>query len=164
MDEKRIAELRAMHVAAHDPAAWADYSRKDYDEWYKPISYLNLCNAADEALPELLDLAAEALRLREDMAWIRGKLKLPADTEMFKAGESIAGALHVMESDAHGYKAYIAAYKCDDKQGEIARLTRKLVDLEAEQAVATAEVADSEEILRGSLRATTQFRWEKPQP
>lgn len=58
----------------------------------------------------------------EALAWIRKKLGLAADTEMFTgAPNTIAGAL--LCSDAHGMQTYIQAYKCDNKQGEIARLT-----------------------------------------
>lgn len=55
--------------------------------------------------------------------WIRAKLKLPAESQMFSGEHTIAGALHVMAAHAHGYTTYIESYKCDDKQGEIARLT-----------------------------------------
>jgi len=59
----------------------------------------------------------------EALSWIRRKLKLPENAEMFTGKDTIAGALHVLCSNAHGYRAYIKAFKCDDKQGEIARLT-----------------------------------------
>jgi hypothetical protein len=66
------------------------------------------------------------------LAWIRRKLGLAPDTPMFHGGgPTIAGTLHVLCSDAHGMQAYIRAYKCDDKQGEIARLTVEVRELRA---------------------------------
>lgn len=69
----------------------------------------------------------------EALAWIRRKLGLPADAQMFSGQTTIAGALHVLCSHAHGFDDYIRAHKCDDKQGEIARLTVQVRELE-EQA------------------------------
>jgi hypothetical protein len=66
---------------------------------------------------------SELKELREALAWIRQKLDLPENVEMFAGGDSIAGKLHNLCFDAHGYQTYIVAFKCDDKQGEIARLT-----------------------------------------
>jgi hypothetical protein len=57
------------------------------------------------------------------LVWIRKKLGLPEDAQMFRGSDTIAGKLHNLCFDAHGYQTYIVAYKCDDKQGEIARLT-----------------------------------------
>jgi hypothetical protein len=51
--------------------------------------------------------------------WIKKKLKLPEDADWV----TVYGQMHVNESHAHGYVTYIESYKCDDKQGEIARLT-----------------------------------------
>lgn len=51
--------------------------------------------------------------------WIRRKLELPANAS---TGD-LQGQMHVVCSHAHGYMTYIKAFKCDDKQGEIARLT-----------------------------------------
>ena len=42
---------------------------------------------------------------------------------MFAGENTIAGRLHNCDAWQHGYNTYIKAYKCDDKQGEIARLT-----------------------------------------
>ena len=51
--------------------------------------------------------------------WIREKLGLPPTA---KTGD-VQGQMHILHSNAFGYVTYIAAYKCDDKQGEIARLS-----------------------------------------
>lgn len=58
--------------------------------------------------------------------WVREKLKLPPDA---KTGD-VQGMLHVWDASQHGMTAYIAAYKCNDKQGEIARLAAKVRELE----------------------------------
>lgn len=62
----------------------------------------------------------------EALAWIRKKLGLPEDAQMTTGQDTICGRLHVWDSHQHGYNAYITAYKCNDKQGEIARLTAAL--------------------------------------
>lgn len=80
------------------------------------------------------DLAAATTRAEQAeaaLAWIRTKLKLPADAEMFSGERTIAGAMHVMEDHASGYEQYIVSYKCNDKQGEIARLSVALRQAEA---------------------------------
>ncbi len=68
---------------------------------------------------------------REALVWIRKKLELPKDAEMFTGQDTIAGRLHVLCHQARGYVAYIEAFKCDDKQGEIARLTVRAEQAEA---------------------------------
>jgi hypothetical protein len=69
-------------------------------------------------------------RLREEAKWIRTKLGLPENAPFagsFTADgtevPTLAGAMHVTCSHAHGYMTYIESHRCDDKQGEIARLT-----------------------------------------
>lgn len=58
--------------------------------------------------------------------WVREKLKLSPDAKT----SDVQGVLHVWDANQHGMTAYIAAYKCDDKQGEIARLAAKVHELE----------------------------------
>lgn len=70
--------------------------------------------------------------LAEEAAWIRRKLGLPEDCPFLGGPPSVAGAMHVVCSNAHGYTTYIEAFRCDDKQGEIARLAvarDKLIDV-----------------------------------
>lgn len=64
----------------------------------------------------------ELKQLREEAAWIRRKLGLPVGCGMFHGNPSLAGELHVLCSDADGMRRYIRAYKCNDKQAEIAML------------------------------------------
>lgn len=72
----------------------------------------------------LHNLSVHAQRLQEEASWVRRKLALPEHTPLFTGGgTTLAGTLHVVCSHAHGYQTYIKAYKCNDKQGEIARLT-----------------------------------------
>lgn len=70
----------------------------------------------------------------EHLAWIRTKLGLPPDAQMFSGHPTIAGAMHVVCSNADGYTRYIASYKCDDKQGEIARQSVEIERLRARVA------------------------------
>lgn len=84
----------------------------------------------------------EISMLKEEAAWIRRKLGLPEDTPMFSGSgkqdsafagppngvTTVAGTLHVVCSGHHGMQTYIKAFRCDDKQGEIARLTVDLAE------------------------------------
>lgn len=54
-----------------------------------------------------------------ESAWVRMKLKLPPNASL----QDVQGKMHVWDSRASGYMRYIDAHKCDDKQGEIARLS-----------------------------------------
>ena len=60
--------------------------------------------------------------------WIRHKLGLPKNATKF----DVYGQMHVMMSRADGYVEYIEAYRCDDKQGKIARQSVKIGELQAE--------------------------------
>jgi hypothetical protein len=40
--------------------------------------------------------------------------------------------MHIVCSHAYGYETYIKAYRCDDKQGEIARQAVRIGELEYE--------------------------------
>lgn len=75
-------------------------------------------HAAEPALQVIDELEA----MREECAWIRRKLDLPPNATRF----DVYGRMHVWDSHQHGYLAYIAAYKCNHKQGEIARLSAEL--------------------------------------
>ena len=57
--------------------------------------------------------------------WIRKKLGLPSSAT---SGE-LYGEMHVVCAHSVGYIRYIETYKCDDKEGEIARLTVELETL-----------------------------------
>ena len=82
--------------------------------------------AHEELRREVERLRAENARLEEESAWVRKKLGLPEGTPFASgAGPTLAGTMHIVCSHAHGYEAYIAAYRCEDKQGEIARLLVK---------------------------------------
>ncbi len=74
------------------------------------------------------DLESQLAERDKGMRWIRQKLKLPDGVGM----DDVYGEMHVMESHAHGYMTYIEAGKCDDKSGEIARLTVQLAERDAE--------------------------------
>lgn len=78
------------------------------------------------SLDECVEVIAEIDRCREEAAWIRRKLGLPEDCGFVTGDKTLAGEMHVVCSHAHGYVTYIEAFKCDDKQGEIARLTVEL--------------------------------------
>jgi hypothetical protein len=93
-------------------------------------AYLAQSPTYAEVVAQLATSAADVERLKEETQWVRKKLKLPAEASRF----DVYGKMHVLEADAHGYQAYIAAYKCDDKQGEIARLTHQVAALQAAAA------------------------------
>lgn len=78
----------------------------------------------------------------EECQWIRKKLNLPADAQFVRGmGQTLAGSMHVVCDHAHGYMTYIKAYRCNDKQGEIARLTVQLATIrrKLEEIVCTLE-------------------------
>jgi hypothetical protein len=141
-DNEKFLTLKASFVpkctcSAHDPR-WCAHCSSMGDGIEQFVS----------AMPPMAThvdvLSAEVNRLNEEMAWIRRKINVPEDAQMFVgAPNTIAGALHVLSSNAHGYITYIKAFKCDDKEGEIARLT-------VERDAALAEVAR----LRGAIRDT----------
>lgn len=78
-------------------------------------------DAADTA--QRLALVQERDEAVSALNWICRKLNLPEGTKLLTGEQTIAGTMHNVCAAAHGYEAYIKAYKCDDKQGEIARLT-----------------------------------------
>lgn len=94
----------------------------------------------DWLMQQIDRLKAEVERLKKESAWVRKKLDLPEDTP-FVSGNSdtLAGAMHVVCAHAHGYITYIEAYRCDDKQGEIARLTVRAEAAESELAALKAK-------------------------
>lgn len=70
------------------------------------------------------ELEAQIETSNSERAWIRQKLGLPEDSP-FLSGEcnTLAAAMHVVCAYAQGYERYVASHKCDDKEGQIARLT-----------------------------------------
>jgi hypothetical protein len=93
---------------------------------------------------EVRQLCALAESFLEESQWIRKKLNLPADTPFVSGmGQTVAGAMHVVCSHAYGYMTYITSYQCNDKQGEIARLTVRVRELEKELADLKQSVNDA---------------------
>jgi hypothetical protein len=85
----------------------------------------------------------------EEAKWVRKKLGLPEDAPANSGkGKTLYGELHVMEAHAHGYERYITAYRCDDKQGEIAR-----------QAVQIHQLREELELLRSFLWDDMDATW-----
>lgn len=78
--------------------------------------------------PEVRAAAERAVEYAYEAGWVRRKLGLPENAIL----GDVQGQLHILCSNAHGYVTYIKAYKCDDKQGEIARLTVELESIRAE--------------------------------
>jgi hypothetical protein len=118
---------------------------RELREWMRQYAFpkADIQSIANEAhrlyTAALAELQAECDKLREESQWIRTKLELPPDTPFVSGGgDTLAGAMHVVCDYAHGYLTYIAAYKCNDKQGEIARLTVALNEANA-RAAALAE-------------------------
>lgn len=95
--------------------------------------------------------AEELQRLRYEATWIREKLELPADCELLTGQTTLAGTMHVLCSNAHGFKTYIESHKCEDKQGEIARLTVANADLTARTKTLEGERAEFAQLLKDML-------------
>ena len=137
MTPERIAELREA-VATLDSCNCWNIVAECLDE----IERLQACFAI-EVIQEAIDsataeLRAENERLTEQRQWVCRKLGLPENATW----QILYGQMHITCSDAYGMKAYIKAYKCDDKQGEIARLSVQL-------DTATRERDEAREALRG---------------
>jgi hypothetical protein len=79
-----------------------------------------------------------------EAAWMREKLNLPADAKTSK----LQGAIHVVCYEAHSYDRYIKAHKCDDKQGEIARQSVQIAELQVENARLLQRAARAELLVR----------------
>ena len=94
------------------------------------------------------ECAFEIHRLESELAWIRKKLELPEDAQMFSGEHTIAGALHSLSHEAHGYRTYITAYRCEDKQGEIARQSVKITELKSALAAERDHVTRLEVLYR----------------
>ncbi len=104
------------------------------------------------------DLAANDERL-----WVRRKFKIADDAPV----GNVYGKMHNLEAHAHGYIAYIEAFKCDDKQGEIARLTVRAEQAESELAALRASQpqddlqADLEDFLVQITQDAGNSTWRK---
>lgn len=96
---------------------------------------------AEKAESALAEKERELGAERESLAWIRKKLELSADSKMFHGEQTIAGTLHVVWSHHQGMR-YIVSHKCDDKQGEIARLSVSLADALNRAAAAEQRVEE----------------------
>lgn len=73
----------------------------------------------DETGDDLVAVAKAAHQGEQEAAWVREKWNLPPDASDI----DFYGAMNVGQSYAQGYETYITAFKCNDKQGKIARLT-----------------------------------------
>lgn len=74
---------------------------------------------------KLVKFNKEIHKLKEERIWVRNKIRVSQDAPITE----VQGTLHVMESHASGYVRYIETYKCEDKQGEIARQSVKIQEL-----------------------------------
>lgn len=100
------------------------------DDNLRPVHVRNVFTVRNFAT-----LVAEIERLREETTWVRNKLGLELDA----SSDYVYGKMHVLSHQAHGYVNYIEAHKCNDKQGEISRLSKRLVELEHQLAAARAQ-------------------------
>ena len=98
-----------------------------------PITGLAEMEYAYEDIPAAMHNAQVWAEAQEALAWIRVKIGVPPDAQMFKGEKTIAGQLHVICSHSDGYMKYITSYKCNDKQGEIARQSVRIAELETEK-------------------------------
>lgn len=85
-----------------------------------------------DAVRQLLVECRDKLKsLDEEATWVRRKLGLSEDCGFVSGRPTLAGEMHVVCADAHGMRKYISSHKCDDKQGEIARLSASLAKIRA---------------------------------
>lgn len=91
----------------------------------------------DELKDQITPLTERIAELEGDAQWVRRRLGKDDDLTFLE----LCGELHVLTSHAAGYNKYITSYKCDDKQGEIARQHVKILEHEAREATLAAEVA-----------------------
>ena len=84
--------------------------------------------AANAALKEQLSEA------NKERAWVRRKLEIPEDTGFLSGDVTLAGTMHNVWSGYRGYHKYIAAEKCDDKMGKIARQSVEIDSLKEQVA------------------------------
>jgi len=136
MSEKMRAEFEAALVAVgYVSTTFFNNERDAGPEGYCDHWLRGAWKAWKLRQPEIDALQARIAELEYEARWIREKLKLPADTQLLRGEKTLAGTMHVVCHRAHGYVAYIEAYKCDDKQGEIGRLSKRIADLEANRCV-----------------------------
>ncbi len=124
-NKAELTALRNQMRPLMDKAELADM----YEKWLLDIGRVVGCQHLDEQLPNCVIAAFHGYRdadelesQRYEARWIRAKLDLPEDCELLSGETSLAGTMHVLCSDAYGFREYIKSHKCDDKQGEIARL------------------------------------------
>lgn len=106
-----------------------------------------IIDAAEDSKPKPWYMNPSA---EESLTWIRKKIGVPEDAQMFSGDKTIAGQLHVICSHADGYMKYITSYKCNDKQGEIARQSVEIAQLNhqiAEVESQLVEVNDGEPVI-----------------
>ena len=99
--------------------------------------------------PKVKELTAQVAALKEQLseankerAWVRRKLEIPEDTGFLSGDVTLAGTMHNVWSGYRGYHNYIAAEKCDDKMGKIARQSVEIDALEAEVMRLRSVMAD----------------------
>lgn len=100
-----------------------------------------------ELLAENAALKEQLSEANKERAWVRRKLEIPEDTGFLYGDVTLAGTMHNVWSGYRGYHNYIAAEKCDDKMGKIARQSVEIDSLKEQVAQLEAEVLR----LRGAL-------------
>lgn len=73
----------------------------------------------DALREELAQVKTERDEANKEREWVRKKIKIASSAPI----TDVYGALHILEANSHGYLTYIKSFRCNDKQGEIARLT-----------------------------------------
>ena len=105
---------------------------------------------------EIHRLEEELKLLREESVWIRRKLGLPEDCGFVSGEKTVAGEMHVVCSHAFGYTTYVEAYKCDDKQGEIAKLTVQLREAQAGAGKLNQIILAAKHLLKAATGPTAE--------
>jgi hypothetical protein len=125
-DEKKLAHIEAQRddyretIHSLNNALWALLYPEDPQSWEyvtQPLVHLRI---------ELEKMRNRIAEMEDERKWIREKLKLADDANKY----GVFAKLHILTAHANGYERYIEAGKCDEKEGEIARQSVRIAELE----------------------------------
>jgi len=144
--QAELAEVKAAMADYVFPDTPLSYSVKELVASYKDRN-----ESAAKFMQELNATERELDEYKKEADWIRNKLKLPLDTKLLSGDVTLAGTMHNLCANAHGYVTYIKTEKCDDKMGKIARQEVELVaamkEIEQLRQIIDEEAKDSGEVI-----------------
>ncbi len=116
------------------------------DGWLLPLSDGRYpLHIAKECWPAALDEIERLRPFEESFKWVLHKIRTTWNgykppTDGRNDDNDVKGSMQVLVAHAHGYEAYIAAFKCDDKEGEIGRQHVEIERLQKEVAVLRSQL------------------------